>query len=322
MTTSTDSGAPAAPARLALPRLSDRRLRLLARAGMGGRGRRRHRRGQPAWPGSTTYCAHGTGRTEAILLRHAHRAAHDPERLRSPRRPRPRHRTRRANAAAKRPTTAPPSPPPRHPGRRPPLPQAPPYPVAVGALAGAHGIDEDATIAAALQAFAANLISAAVRLVPLGQSAGLRVLAALEPTIRHVTDATRIAAPGRHRRLRLPLRPRRHAPRNPVHEAVPLMTHPTRPAPRRHRRPGRLRQDRADGRAVQAVPRPLRHRRHHQRHLHQGGRGVPDPRRLAAARTHPGDRDRRLPAHRDPRGRLDQPRRRRRAAAALPRRST
>ena len=34
-----------------------------------------------------------------------------------------------------------------------------------------------------LQAFAANLISAAVRLVPLGQTAGLRVLAALEPAI-------------------------------------------------------------------------------------------------------------------------------------------
>ena len=39
------------------------------------------------------------------------------------------------------------------------------------------------TVGAYLQAFAANLISAAVRLVPLGQTAGLRVLAALEPTI-------------------------------------------------------------------------------------------------------------------------------------------
>ena len=49
-----------------------------------------------------------------------------------------------------------------------------------------HGIDEDATTAAYLQAFITNLISAAVRLVPLGQSAGLRVLAALEPTILRV----------------------------------------------------------------------------------------------------------------------------------------
>ncbi len=54
------------------------------------------------------------------------------------------------------------------------------YPVAVGALAGQHGIDAHAAACAYLQAFTANLISAAVRLVPLGQSAGLRVLAALE----------------------------------------------------------------------------------------------------------------------------------------------
>ena len=37
------------------------------------------------------------------------------------------------------------------------------------------------------------------------------------------------------------------------------------------------------------------------------------------ARPHPGRRDRRLPAHRDPRGRLDQPRRGRRDAQALSR---
>ena len=67
------------------------------------------------------------------------------------------------------------------------------YPVAVGALAGRQGIDEDATTAAYLQAFITNLISAAVRLVPLGQSAGLRVLAALEPTILRVAAETRAA---------------------------------------------------------------------------------------------------------------------------------
>ena len=102
-----------------------------------------------------------------------------------------------------------------------------------------------------------------------------------------------------------------------AHDAIPQ-----RPAARRHRRPGRHRQDRADGRAVQAPPRRLRHRGDHQRHLHQGGCGVPHPRRIAAARAHPGHRDRRLPAHRDPRGRIDQPRRRRRAEPALSRRST
>ena len=67
------------------------------------------------------------------------------------------------------------------------------YPVAVGALTAAHGISADDATAAYLQAFATSLISAAVRLVPLGQSAGLRVLAALEPVITEVASATRDA---------------------------------------------------------------------------------------------------------------------------------
>lgn len=66
-----------------------------------------------------------------------------------------------------------------------------PYPVAVGALAGAHGIDADATSCVYLQAFAATLISAAVRLIPLGQSAGLAVLAALEPVLLAVSAESR-----------------------------------------------------------------------------------------------------------------------------------
>jgi urease accessory protein len=65
-----------------------------------------------------------------------------------------------------------------------------PYQVAVGALAGAQGIPQDDVVLAFLQAFAANLISAAVRLVPLGQSTGLAVLAALEPAILAVAEAT------------------------------------------------------------------------------------------------------------------------------------
>ncbi len=68
-----------------------------------------------------------------------------------------------------------------------------PYPVAVGALAADHAIDEDVTTAAYLQAMMANLISAAVRLVPLGQTAGLRSLAALEPMLLAVAEATRAA---------------------------------------------------------------------------------------------------------------------------------
>jgi urease accessory protein len=68
-----------------------------------------------------------------------------------------------------------------------------PYSIAVGVACGRRGVDVDASAAAYLQAFAANLISAAVRLVPLGQTAGLRVLAALEPVILAVADETRSA---------------------------------------------------------------------------------------------------------------------------------
>jgi len=57
------------------------------------------------------------------------------------------------------------------------------YPVAVGACAAAHGLPLAETAHAFAQAFAANLVSAGVRLIPLGQSDGLRVLARLEPLI-------------------------------------------------------------------------------------------------------------------------------------------
>jgi urease accessory protein len=139
--------------------------------------------------------AHGAGRSDAILLRHAHRAAGDPAALAgiaelalamAPSRERLAESTGQGNAfalaagawnaavlvglAARVEAIA--------------------YPVAVGALAGAHDVPEDAACAGLLQAFAANLISAAVRLVPLGQSAGLAVLAGLEPVILAVTAQT------------------------------------------------------------------------------------------------------------------------------------
>lgn len=69
-----------------------------------------------------------------------------------------------------------------------------PYPIAVGILTGASHISEDDATLAMIQGFAANLISAAVRLVPLGQSAGLAVLAALEPVIEQVAHETRSAS--------------------------------------------------------------------------------------------------------------------------------
>lgn len=57
------------------------------------------------------------------------------------------------------------------------------YPVAVAAASAGHGIALGPALAAYLQAVAANWVSAGVRLVPLGQTDGQRVLAGLEPVI-------------------------------------------------------------------------------------------------------------------------------------------
>jgi urease accessory protein len=66
------------------------------------------------------------------------------------------------------------------------------YPVAVGSTAGALGAPVEAALAAWLQAFAANLVSVAVRAVPVGQTQGLAVLAELEPIL--LATAARAAA--------------------------------------------------------------------------------------------------------------------------------
>lgn len=58
-----------------------------------------------------------------------------------------------------------------------------PYPVAVGAAAGAMKISLDSICLAYLHAAAANLVAAAIRLVPLGQSEGTAVMASLESLI-------------------------------------------------------------------------------------------------------------------------------------------
>ncbi len=57
------------------------------------------------------------------------------------------------------------------------------YPVAVATAAAGHGIALEAALAAFLQALAANWVSAGVRLVPLGQTDGQRLLAALETAV-------------------------------------------------------------------------------------------------------------------------------------------
>ena len=57
------------------------------------------------------------------------------------------------------------------------------YPIAVGVTAAGHAIAVETALHAFLHAVAANLVSAGVRLVPLGQTDGQRALAALEPVV-------------------------------------------------------------------------------------------------------------------------------------------
>jgi urease accessory protein len=131
---------------------------------------------------------HGSARNDAILLRHAHRGG-DLWQLNELATATAPSRERRAETldqgtafVAAAAAWLPPE-----------LPDRVAYPVAVGALAGCHGVNEDLVTAGYLQAFASNLVSAAVRLVPLGQSAGLRVLASLEPIILRIAEETRTA---------------------------------------------------------------------------------------------------------------------------------
>ena len=56
-------------------------------------------------------------------------------------------------------------------------------PVAVAAACAAHRVPVAPSLLAYLQAMAANLVSAGVRLVPLGQTDGQRVMARIEPAI-------------------------------------------------------------------------------------------------------------------------------------------
>jgi urease accessory protein len=62
----------------------------------------------------------------------------------------------------------------------------PAHAVTVGVACAAHGLPLQPCVVAFLHGFAANLISAGVRLVPLGQTDGQRLTAALEDTIQAV----------------------------------------------------------------------------------------------------------------------------------------
>ncbi len=132
---------------------------------------------------------YGSGRSDAILLRHAHRCHADPSALRqiaslasaasiSAERQAETNAQGAAFAASAAAWQA--------------IENAP-YPVAFGALAGRAKIEEDAACLGFLAASVSNLISAALRLGPFGQAAGLRVLKSLEAAMKDVGDETRTA---------------------------------------------------------------------------------------------------------------------------------
>ena len=62
------------------------------------------------------------------------------------------------------------------------------YPVAVGIASAAHNIPLNVTLESFLLAVASNLVSAAVRLIPLGQTDGTKIVATLMPQAREIAE--------------------------------------------------------------------------------------------------------------------------------------
>ncbi len=65
------------------------------------------------------------------------------------------------------------------------------YAVAIGTVASLAGIDEATVLHAYLTAFCGNLVSAALRLAPIGQSDGIAALAALESAVGSAVERLR-----------------------------------------------------------------------------------------------------------------------------------
>jgi urease accessory protein len=134
-----------------------------------------------------TFLQHGAGHSDAILVRHAHRAANDQAALHdlaelaeamAPGLERHLETTAQGQAFAAAAAI--------WEGVKP----GHPYPVAFGAFAARQSVPEHDACIGYLAATLAALVSAGIRLIPLGQSAGLRLLRALEPTLLSVAETT------------------------------------------------------------------------------------------------------------------------------------
>lgn len=139
---------------------------------------------------------HGSGWNDAVLLAEAYRAFDDPARLRSvselaeamaPSRERHMETMLQGEAFLAAARHWP------HPvlDR---LEEGVAYPVAVGAVAGAHSTGLEPAIAAYLHASVSNAVSVAIRCGVTGQRDGVGVVAALEPTIAAVAQKTSVTS--------------------------------------------------------------------------------------------------------------------------------
>ena len=90
-----------------------------------------------------------------------------------------------------------------------------PLPVAVGVAAATEHLPLESTLLAFLTGFAANLVSAAIRLAPIGQSDGLRVLAGARAAPGGDGAPRRASSARRPRHLRAALRHRIDAATKP-----------------------------------------------------------------------------------------------------------
>ena len=65
-----------------------------------------------------------------------------------------------------------------------------PYPIAVAVAAAAHDVPLAPALIACLNAFVANIVSAGVRAIPIGQTDGQRTIAALSPLIEEIAASS------------------------------------------------------------------------------------------------------------------------------------
>ncbi len=135
---------------------------------------------------------HGSGWTDAVLFKAAHDAAHDPAGLAditelaealAPSLERRRESLGQGEAFLIAASAWGP----------PPVSGAVAYCAAVGAVCGGAGIALEPALTAWLHAFAANLVSVAVRAIPIGQTAGIAVIAELDPVILATAERAAIS---------------------------------------------------------------------------------------------------------------------------------